>query len=577
MYKPLRFVFMKYLWLFFLVSLSQALHAQRVLPENLGPKAKVFWDANNKRIHSTGSYYLDEINPTTTEKHGKWTFYALDGSIEEERFFYRNRMHGKQTTYFPNKQIKQQYFAQFNVPDSTFKEYDDKGILLIQGNYQLGSPEGIWNYNYSDASRWKTELVRNDTTYLLDYFENDSLHTQTVVAGKGQVNTYYTYGGLKESYTFNNGLRDGPFFELLASGRPSIEGAFSGGKKQGKWLFYFPNGNIEKQQSFIQDSLDGSYQVYFENGVLQTEGSYQLGKKEGTWIWRRLDGGEDMKGMFKSNLQQGVWTYYYSSGELSYTASFDNGLKAGEWNYYYKDGTPFKKGKYESDLKQGLWQTWYEDGTILLQGAYNRGEEEGEWKNFWPNGRVKNTSFYKDGKLHGAWYSFSPEGKLLLFGRYKHGNKTGKWTEFYNNGRKKEEVSYKVKTLKNASQDVVALGFKEKQSVEHGFYKAYSQLDFAIKESGKYHLGKKVGKWINFYPGGVVPAVVSTFKNGLLHGEFYQNDRRGNKMNEIHYKNGLKDGLFIVYGSNGKPITQKMFRKGHELQRVSSGNPFSPE
>jgi antitoxin component YwqK of YwqJK toxin-antitoxin module len=48
-------------------------------------------------------------------------------------------------------------------------------------------------------------------------------------------------------------------------------------------------------------------------------------------------------------------------------------------------------------------------------------------------------------------------------------------------------------------------------------------------------------------------------------------------MNEIHYKNGLKDGLFIVYGSNGKPITQKMFRKGHELQRVSGSNPFSPE
>ena len=71
MYKPLRFVFMKYLWLFFLVFLSQTLHSQKVLPENLGPKVKVFWDANNKRIHSTGCYYLDEINPKTTEKHGK--------------------------------------------------------------------------------------------------------------------------------------------------------------------------------------------------------------------------------------------------------------------------------------------------------------------------------------------------------------------------------------------------------------------------------------------------------------------------------------------------------------------------
>ena len=569
---------MKYLGLFLLLLLvNPRCLGQKILPENLSPKVKLYWDSNNKRRHSTGSYYVDDFNPKTTEKHGRWLFYSLDGTLEEERYFFRNRMHGKQTTYFPNKQIKQQYFAKFNVPDSSFKEYDEKGILLIQGNYQLGSPEGLWNYYNVNAAKWKTELVRNDTTYLLEYFENDSLHTQTVFSGKGQVNTYFTFGGLKESYTFNHGLRDGPFIELLASGRTSIEGGFIGGKKHGEWVFYFANGNVEKKQGFIQDSLDGTYLVYYENGVLQTEGSYRMGKKSGSWVWRRLDGGDEMTGFFKEDKQHGDWRFYYSSGELSYTASFDNGLKAGEWNYFYKDGTPFKKGTFVADLKQGRWQTWYEDGTLLLEGAYDLGLEEGEWKNYWPNGRIKNQSFYKKGKLNGAWYSFSPEGKLLLFGRYKMGNKTGKWTEFYNNGRKKEEVSYRVKTLKNASQDVVALGFKSKQSVKHGTYKAYSQVDFSIKETGKYNLEKKTGKWINYYPGGVVPAVVSTFKQGLLHGEFYQNDRRGNKMNEIHYKNGLKDGLFIVYGNNGKPVTQKMFRKGHELQRVSSGNPFSPE
>ena len=569
---------MKYLGLFLLLLfVNPAFLGQKILPENLSPKVKLYWDSNNKRIHSTGSYYVDEFNPKTTEKHGRWFFYSLDGTLEEERYFYRNRMHGKQTTYFPNKQIKQQYFAQFNVPDSTFKEYDDKGILLIQGNYQLGSPEGLWNYYNVNASKWKTELVRNDTTYLLEYFENDSLHTQTVFSGKGLVNTYYTFGGLKESYAFNHGLRDGPFVELLASGRTSIEGRFIGGKKHGEWVFYFANGNVEKKQGFIQDSLDGTYLVYYENGVLQTEGNYRMGKKEGPWIWRKLDGGDEMTGNFKGDKQHGDWRFYYSSGELSYTASFGNGLKAGDWNYFYKDGTPFKKGTYAADLKQGRWQTWYEDGTLLLEGAYDGGLEEGEWKNYWPNGRLKNQSFYKKGKLNGAWYSFSPEGKLLLFGRYKMGNKTGKWTEFYNNGSKKEEVSYRVKTLKNASQDVVAMGFKSKQSVKHGSYKAYSQVDFSIKETGKYNQEKKTGKWINYYPGGIVPAVVSTFKDGLLNGEFYQNDRRGNKMNEIHYKNGLKDGLFIVYGKNGKPVTQKMFRKGHELQRVSGGNPFSPE
>lgn len=556
---------------------SMPVFSQLIDPENLSPKVKIYWDANNRKVHSVGSYYVDDITLESTEKHGKWMYYSMDGVLEEERYYYRNRTHGKQIVYYPNKKIKQLYYCKFNVSDSLYKEFNEAGTLLKSGYFSLGSPQGKWQYFYADSMLWKEEFVSNDTTYLLSYFNSDSAHTQTVINGNGVVNTFYSFGGLKESYAFKNGLRDGPFFENLASGQTSISGSFSTGKKQGDWIFYFSDGSIEKKQGFKQDSLHGAYLVYFPNGMIRTEGSYVNGEKNGKWIWGKADGSLEMKGSFIKNQQHGDWEYYFVSGELSYNAKYNLGKRDGEWRYFYKDGTPFRIGHYKDDLKQGEWQTWYEDGTLLMKGSYTQGKEVGEWKNYWPNGRIKNQSFYKNGLLNGAWYSFSPEGKLLLFGRYKKDYKKGKWTEFYNNGRKKEEVSYKVITLKNTAQDVVAMGFKEKQSVEHGTFRAFSQVDFAIKELGEFKHGKKTGKWINYYPGGVVPAVVSTFRNGLLHGEFYQNDRRGNKMNEIHYKNGLKDGLFIVYGSNGKPITQKMFRNGHELQRVSGGNPFSPE
>ncbi len=556
---------------------SMPVFSQLIDPENLSPKVKIYWDANNRKVHSVGSYYVDDITLESTEKHGKWMYYSIDGVLEEERYYYRNRTHGKQIVYYPNKKIKQLYYCKFNVSDSLYKEFNEAGTLLKSGYFSLGSPQGKWQYFYADSMLWKEEFVSNDTTYLLSYFDSDSAHTQTVINGNGVVNTFYSFGGLKESYAFKNGLRDGPFFENLASGQTSISGSFATGKKQGDWIFYFSDGSIEKKQGFKQDSLHGAYLVYFPNGMIRTEGSYVNGEKNGKWIWGKADGSLEMKGSFIKNQQHGDWEYYFDSGELSYNAKYNLGKRDGEWRYFYKDGTPFRIGHYKDDLKQGEWQTWYEDGTLLMKGSYTQGKEVGEWKNYWPNGRIKNQSFYKNGLLNGAWYSFSPEGKLLLFGRYKKDYKKGKWTEFYNNGRKKEEVSYKVITLKNTAQDVVAMGFKEKQSVEHGTFRAFSQVDFAIKELGEFKHGKKTGKWINYYPGGVVPAVVSTFRNGLLHGEFYQNDRRGNKMNEIHYKNGLKDGLFIVYGSNGKPITQKMFKNGHELQRVSGGNPFSPE
>lgn len=567
---------MKIIYLALTIFFTLNVFAQKILPENLSPKVKLFWDADNKKINATGCYYVDENHPQTTEKHGKWLFYSYEGKLEEERYYFRNRVHGKQTVYHPNKKIKQVYYSKFNVPDSVFKEYNDQGTLIMQGNYDLGSPEGNWLYYYSDSSLWKQEFVSNDTTYLITYFNNDSLHTKTVVNGDGEVTTFYVSGVVKESYTFMDGLRHGPFVEYLASGRPSIQGEFSKGKKHGEWLFYFADGTLEKQQGFLEDSLHGPYIVNYSNGNLKTKGNYQVGKKQGAWVWNMESGDVEMQGSFNNNLQDGDWTYYFSTGELSYNAHFNNGLKTGLWEYFYKDGQEFRKGLYANDLKEGLWQTWYEDGTQLMEGKYHLGKEIGQWKNYWPNGRVKNQSYYSSGNLNGAWYSFSPEGKLLLFGRYKKNLKKGKWTEFYNNGMKKEEVTYAIKKIKNKSKDIVALGFKEVRSVQHGKYKAYSQVDYKIKESGRFRSGNKTGKWVNFYPGGVVPAVSSNFKNGKLHGVFCQYDRRGNKMNEIHYKNDLKDGWFIVYGKNGNILVKKMFKKGHELQKINAEDMFMP-
>ena len=83
---------------------------QKVLKENLGPKVRLYWDANNKHLQDTGSYFTSEATPNTTEKHGKWTFYTYDGIMEEESNYYRDRLHGKRVFYYPNKKIKEESY-----------------------------------------------------------------------------------------------------------------------------------------------------------------------------------------------------------------------------------------------------------------------------------------------------------------------------------------------------------------------------------------------------------------------------------------------------------------------------------
>ena len=342
-------------------------------------------------------------------------------------------------------------------------------------------------------------------------------------------------------------------------------------------MFYDEAGYLEKKISYHRDSLDGEYVVYYLNGQINTVGNYTNGKKNGIWTWNLPQNkGTEMKGSFEDNLQSGQWAYYYSSGELSYLANYKQGFKNGLWSYFYKDSTPYKEGSFLNDLKVGKWKTWYEDGTLLMEGEYLNGKEIGLWQTFWENGRRKNQSFFVNGKLNGDWLSYTPTGVKSLEGKYKKGQKVGHWNEFYNNGRLKEQVGYKVKAIKNRKNDVVIMGMKTKQSVQHGKFRAYSQLDFEIKEKGIFKNGVKTGKWINYHPGGVMPAVISNYKKGKLHGVFQQYGRGGDLMNEIHYKNGLKDGLLLVYDINNKVIVKKMFRKGMEMRKINTGDVFTP-
>ncbi|NBR13195.1 MAG: hypothetical protein EBQ94_04860 [Flavobacteriales bacterium] len=564
--------------LFLVLSFISNAQREKILKENLSPKTRIYWDNQKKHLQATGSYYVNQekVVLNKTEKHGLWQFYDFTGILEEESTFYRNRLHGKQTLYYPDKKIKQQGYFVFNVPDSTFKQWNQEGKLIVSGNYLMGSPDGKWEYFYDDGRAKSVEFVSNDTIYVRSFWEEDSAHTQTIKDGNGYIKSFYVNGVTKEMYTFKDGLKTGLFEERTANGVLSVSGEFINGKKNGPWEFYQFDGQLEKKENYLNDSLDGDYIVYYPNGKVDTEGHYKLGKKIGKWVWATEHANIEMAGSFIDDQQDGKWEYYYPDGGMSYTANFDKGKKSGEWHYYYENGKDFKKGNYSNNEKEGLWETWYESGTLLMTGAYKAGKEDGEWKNYWDNGTLKNKSTFKKGKLNGEWFSYTPAGILILQGHYKNGFQVSEWKDFYNNGRLKEVNHYKVFKRKNYANGVAVMGMRETVSEPHGKYEAYSQIDFQIKAKGQYKKGLKNGIWYDYYPGGVVPTIISEYKNGKLDGTFKQLGRRGELMHEIQYKNGLKHGFFTIYSENGQIVVQKFFQNGYEMRKKEGGNMMNP-
>lgn len=563
------------LFLLFFLGINQVF-GQKVLKENLGPKVRLYWDAGNKRLQAIGSYFTSSATPKTTEKHGKWTFYTYDGLLEEESNYYRNRLLGKRVFYYPNKQIKEESYFKFNVPDSLFFLWNENGKLMTKGQFELGSPVGEWHYYFDDGREKSIEKVVNDTVYLMSSWEQDTSHLQTVYEGNGVIEERYVNGVVKASYTFRNGLKNGVFEERTANGVLSVGGSFKDGKKNGAWEFYEYQGILEKRITYKADSLDGAYLVLSISGDTITSGNYQLGKKDGFWTWKTPEKNVEMCGFFQQDLQDSIWHYYFSSGEISYIAHFNKGKRTGEWNYYYQNGASYRKGNYLNDQREENWQTWYEDGVLLMNGNYQNGKEEGTWYNYWENGALKNKVEFKHGLMNGDWVSYTPESVLTNAGNYKKGHKVGAWSTYYNNGRLKEKVHYKIFTEKNVTSDMAIMGLKETVSDFHGKFEAYSQKDFQLKCEGTYRKGMKHGKWIDYYPGGVVPTIVSEYRFGKLDGIFEQRDPRGRLVYEIHYKNGLKHGSFLIFGENGSIVSQKEFRYGKQLSTNGDRELFTP-
>jgi antitoxin component YwqK of YwqJK toxin-antitoxin module len=559
-------------WVFSLHSF-----AQEILKENLTRKNSIYYDFQKTQIQATGSYYQDDLGETI-EKHGKWLYFDREGIIEEERNYYRDKLVGKVVLYYPNKTLKQEGYFNYDVQDSVYREWYDNGKLKVEGQYLKGEAAGKWTYYYLDGREKSVEEVIDGVNFIHAFWLPDSLHTQTVVDGTGELLTFYTTGTIKEWYNFKDGLKDGPFEERSTYGYLMMSGHFKLGKKDSTWAYAYYTGATEKISNYKNGVLEGEYTYYYDNGQVNVHGYYKDGKKMGQWTWYTNKGTRDMEGSFVDDLQNGAWTYWYPTGEVSYTANYKDGLKDGIWTYFFKNGEKFKEGSFAKDQKNGTWQTWYENGTLLMKGDYKDGKEEGEWMNYWENGKLKNKTTFKNGLMDGVWLSYFPSGKTKLSGEYEENFKVGEWINYFDNGRVRDVMNYKIfkekyKVDYGIMKDRVVL-----ESMEHGYFASYSSKDFQLTEAGEYKEGKKDGQWIAYFPGGRKPAVISNYKEGELNGIMQTFDRRGNLMQEVEYKDGLKHGRFIVYDRKGKILVEKEFQFGMQVIKGTLNGPgtFSP-
>lgn len=177
----------------------------------------------------------------------------------------------------------------------------------------------------------------------------------------------------------------------------------------------------------------------------------------------------------------------------------------------------------------GVVFVMHDNGQLDIEAHYKNGKEHGSNRCWFKNGELNWEYNSIDGKLNGSYKVWYENGKLKLDQNYVMGKEHGTTKVWYENGQLKSEYNFNE--------------------------------------------GKRVG-WQKFYSQSGLTIGVSFLKEG--NGDLIFYHENGEKLQETHYEDGLKNGVSKIWYSNGQLSEEIEYFKdainGYSVSYYDNGN-----
>jgi uncharacterized protein len=307
-------------------------------------------------------------------KQGDWKDFYPNGGIKSERTYKDDLMHGYYKEYdnrgklvltmlYENGAIVKSRVE--DEPDiEIVNKYDQEGKLIYSGPYRNKVPVGI-HREYGKDGKVTNAFIYNDNGLMMS-----------------------------EGIVDEAGNRNGKWKDLFPSGKPQAEGQFADNRRSGQWKFYNSTEKIEQTGSYNNGRPDGLWKWYFENGVQLKEEQYFQGQRDG------------------------ACTEYSIAGDIITQGEYSDGEKNGEWKF--KSGDYSEEGKYITGLKDGVWKSFYTNGKLRFKGNFVQGNPDGQQTFYYESGKIKEEQYFQMGIREKTWKKFDEEGSLLVVIAYKN-------------------------------------------------------------------------------------------------------------------------------------------------------------
>jgi antitoxin component YwqK of YwqJK toxin-antitoxin module len=385
----------------------------------------------------------------------------LKGSyIYSKELFAGDKKEGTAYIYFPDGKIQQTIAWNSGKKEGLSKEYDKDGNLITLLEYSndflvsrerinrldsKGLKQGDWKEFYPNG-RIKTEKTYVDDNlhgYYKEY-DNRGILVLTMLYENGAlvksqvedqpdietVNKYDQDGKLIFSGPYRSNVpvgihrefgKDGKVINSIIyndNGVKISEGIVDeAGNHNGKWKDYYPDGKIQAEGQYTDNRRSGQWKFYNAAQKVEQSGGYNNGRPDGLWKWYYENGALLREEEYFQGQRDGMCTEYSPAGEVIAEGQYSDGEKNGEWKL--KNGDFTEEGKYIIGLKDGIWKAYYTNGNPKSKGNYIQGNPDGEHIHYYEDGKIKEQQFFRMGLRQKTWKKFDEEGNPFLVITYK--------------------------------------------------------------------------------------------------------------------------------------------------------------
>lgn len=393
-----------------------------------------------------------------------WSCLTLDGT--------RN---GPFLTVYPDDTIEISGAYTNGALDGRWSRSSPSGVVLEEGVYAAGQKDGLWTQRMPAGATLGTYTMTKGTGTEKVWYDNGPLYSERALRRgqpHGTAHTYAPDGTLLSVAHYDNGKLDGPHvFGSKLNMR--FEETFAHGIRRDQRSIWV-QGVLTVEETYDRSGrLDGPYTVWRKKDVMKTTGAFTKGKRTGRWSYFDRGGNKEREGTFLAGKRDGTWQEWWNT-KIAWTGEYANGKPSGEFVYFDRNGkelgrstikdgtgtmmtfyanrrpatrqymfqgvpagiyqelTPLGKvtleGRYRGDLKQGTWKAWTADGVPTLEQTWKRGKLDGIVRKY-IDGKVATEATYKDGKANGPYQELRG-GRPALVGQFVAGLRQGTWTTY---------------------------------------------------------------------------------------------------------------------------------------------------